>query len=351
MKRILFVIMLSLLVLSCREAEEVVEPTAVLPTEAVQEEQANNSEAEADTESDTLPTSLDGSITLTKATYQPEEAIEIRLVVNTPLADDAWVGIVPSDTPHGSELENDAVDISYTYINNLSDEGTLTLYAPVDAGQYDVRLFNTDASDGVELASISIAVGNVDPASESGNGTEGSEVGEEVAEAPEETAPPVEEEAETETAVVTNSGCIIGTWRVTNLDEYLVASIESNMPAEGGFTVSAETTGDLLITFTPEEMSMSSNDYAVIVTAAGQTIPVAVTAEGTANYQTDGNTISNIVTTYDSTASAGGQTISVDMAWFTAAGVEGGTVTYTCDGDAMSWTEPYPINILFDRVN
>ena len=101
--------------------------------------------------------SLDGLMSLDKENYAINEAIAVTLMINTPLADNAWVGIVPSDTPHGSEAENDEVDVAYAYVSDAQD-GVLVLEAPYDAGNYDVRIFSTD-SDGVELDSISITVG------------------------------------------------------------------------------------------------------------------------------------------------------------------------------------------------
>lgn len=105
----------------------------------------------------TLPTTLDGSITLDKLAYTAGEPIVASIVINTPLADDAWLGIVPSDTPHGREVDSDAADISYVYISQ-AENGQITLYAPSAPGSYDVRLFNTDVESGVELHSITITV-------------------------------------------------------------------------------------------------------------------------------------------------------------------------------------------------
>lgn len=106
-------------------------------------------------ESMEIPTVLDGSMSLDKETYTVEEMIVVSLQINTPLASDAWVGIVPSDTPHGLESDADAVDLAYAYVESNEE---ITLYAPYEPGQYDVRLFNTDSSDGVELASVTITV-------------------------------------------------------------------------------------------------------------------------------------------------------------------------------------------------
>jgi len=45
----------------------------------------------------------------------------------------AWVGIIPSKVPHGSEQVNDRHDISYRYLKNQTS-GTLVFNAPVQAG-------------------------------------------------------------------------------------------------------------------------------------------------------------------------------------------------------------------------
>lgn len=107
----------------------------------------------------TLPTTLNGSMTLDKSSYNIDEAIVITLVLNEPQAADAWVGIVPSDTPHGLESDGDEVDLTYEYVSNAVD-GKITLYAPSEPGSYDVRMYNTDDSsaNGVELASVTITV-------------------------------------------------------------------------------------------------------------------------------------------------------------------------------------------------
>ena len=105
-----------------------------------------------------IPTTLDGSMTTDKSSYNVGEAIEVTLVLNTPLADDAWVGLVPSAIPHGLESDSDASDVYYDYVSSAVD-GKLLLYAPNEAGSYDVRLLNTDhGANGVELASITITV-------------------------------------------------------------------------------------------------------------------------------------------------------------------------------------------------
>ena len=104
-----------------------------------------------------LDTTLDGSMTLAKDSFTVGEAIEISLVINSVVADDAWVGIIPAAVPHGLEAEADAADVSYLYTRDAVD-GKLILYAPLEAGNYDVRLFNTDGEGGVELESVPFMV-------------------------------------------------------------------------------------------------------------------------------------------------------------------------------------------------
>lgn len=69
---------------------------------------------------------------------------------------DAWLGVVPSDVPHGSEQTNDEHDLSYDYIRGRTG-GTVILPAPSTPGRYDIRLHDAD-HDGREVASASFEV-------------------------------------------------------------------------------------------------------------------------------------------------------------------------------------------------
>ena len=97
-------------------------------------------------------------MTLDKTDVNVGEEFGVTLVINVPLADDAWVGIVPSETPHGAEGDGDTVDVYYVYVSQAVD-GRVTMIAPAVAGTYDVRLYSSDDSTvGVELASTTITV-------------------------------------------------------------------------------------------------------------------------------------------------------------------------------------------------
>ncbi|MCA9918508.1 MAG: hypothetical protein KC445_11180 [Anaerolineales bacterium] len=103
-----------------------------------------------------IPTVLDGSMALDKTSYAAGEAIVVTLEINTPLADNAWVGVIPADTPHGLEVDGDNTYISYDWLYNLAD-GRITLNAPNEPGRYTVRLYNTD-DQGVEVATEDFTV-------------------------------------------------------------------------------------------------------------------------------------------------------------------------------------------------
>lgn len=89
-------------------------------------------------------------VQLNKATFAPGEEIEI-LALGTGFGDEAWLGIVPVDTDQGSEAENRERSLS---IISLDTEGVLVLSAPLDPGEYEVRLNDGDH----ELAKRSFVV-------------------------------------------------------------------------------------------------------------------------------------------------------------------------------------------------
>lgn len=97
-------------------------------------------------------------VQLDKESYFPGDEIKVTALA-TGLSDSAWVGVVPTSAPHGKEVDNDSNKLSYVYTSN---EGPLTLVAPKEPGDYDIRLNDND-DDGVEVASRSFKV-TADPA-------------------------------------------------------------------------------------------------------------------------------------------------------------------------------------------
>ncbi|TET18702.1 MAG: hypothetical protein E3J78_05895, partial [Candidatus Cloacimonadota bacterium] len=66
---------------------------------------------------------------LDKTQFLAGEDIKVHFTASADFVDDAWVGIIPSDIPHGSESVNDANDITYQYMKKRI-KGTLNFKAP-----------------------------------------------------------------------------------------------------------------------------------------------------------------------------------------------------------------------------
>jgi hypothetical protein len=94
---------------------------------------------------------------LDKGNFAPGEEMKVHFTAPTNYAGDAWVGIIPSNIPHGEEAVNDAHDVTYDYLRK-NGSGTLLLRAPQQQGNWDCRMNDTDAG-GKEVASVSFTVG------------------------------------------------------------------------------------------------------------------------------------------------------------------------------------------------
>ena len=103
------------------------------------------------------------SLTINKRGYVPGESITAAFTAPAGLPTNAWVGVIPSSVPHGSEATNDQNDISYKYLDGKTS-GTLTFTAPSTPGSYDLRMNSSD-DNGVELTYVSFTVSGGAPAS------------------------------------------------------------------------------------------------------------------------------------------------------------------------------------------
>jgi len=93
-----------------------------------------------------------------KATVKAGEQITVTFVAQEGLDKNAWVGLIPSSTQHGSEKVNDQFDVAYKYMNGQLT-GTLSFTAPNEGGNYDFRMNESDSkADAKELASVSFVV-------------------------------------------------------------------------------------------------------------------------------------------------------------------------------------------------
>lgn len=99
------------------------------------------------------------SLTLDQTIFAPGEPISVKFTAEPDLDKTAWVGIIPSNIPHGSEVTNDAYDVQYQQLAGQTS-GVLTLTAPSQPGAYDLRMNNTDYAweNGTEIASVSFTV-------------------------------------------------------------------------------------------------------------------------------------------------------------------------------------------------
>jgi len=93
---------------------------------------------------------------LDKTIYAPGEEIRLALTAPAAFGPKAWVGIIPSDVPHGSEDENDQHDVAYMYLDKKT-QGLLVFEAPEKAGVYDFRMHDTD-DNGNEITHIEFTV-------------------------------------------------------------------------------------------------------------------------------------------------------------------------------------------------
>ena len=100
---------------------------------------------------------LEGTLKLQKNVFAPGEQIKVDFTAPAELSRSAWIGIIPSDIPHGKEEVNDQHDIQYSYLEKKSS-GVLNFVAPPEAGSYDFRMNSSD-NNGEEITSVSFKVG------------------------------------------------------------------------------------------------------------------------------------------------------------------------------------------------
>jgi len=89
-------------------------------------------------------------------TAKPGESIQVNYSAPSDYPENAWIGIIPSNIPHGSESENDNYDLSYQYLKKQT-MGSLRFVAPSKEGKYDFRMHDTD-NNGKEIAFVTFEV-------------------------------------------------------------------------------------------------------------------------------------------------------------------------------------------------
>ena len=102
------------------------------------------------------PQIQDISIWLEKTTFAPNEEINVHFTAPASFPSNAWIGLIPSNVPHGDETVNDQNDMDYEYISGRTS-GVMTFKAPETAGSYDFRMNDNDNS-GTEVGHVSFTV-------------------------------------------------------------------------------------------------------------------------------------------------------------------------------------------------
>jgi len=99
---------------------------------------------------------IEPEINVDKLSFVTGERIVVHFKAPSTFAENAWVGIVPTTVPHGSETINDRNDVAYQYLSGRTS-GDLVFTAPEEPGIYDIRMNDADEG-GKEVASTTIAV-------------------------------------------------------------------------------------------------------------------------------------------------------------------------------------------------
>lgn len=96
------------------------------------------------------------TLEIPKRVYHGGETIEVKFTAPGYFSRTAWIGIVPSTVEHGSEEINDREKLFQKYLDGASS-GLITLYAPLEEGDYDIRMNDSDV-EGMEVAWVSFTV-------------------------------------------------------------------------------------------------------------------------------------------------------------------------------------------------
>lgn len=100
---------------------------------------------------------LEGTLKIHKDVFAPGEQIDVDFTAPEALPKNAWVGMIPSNIPHGKEEVNDQHDIGWNYLEKKS-AGTLHFIAPPEQGSYDFRMNSSSSAGGVEITSVTFQV-------------------------------------------------------------------------------------------------------------------------------------------------------------------------------------------------
>lgn len=97
-------------------------------------------------------------LALSKAQYKPGESLEVRFAImpKDKLDAQAWVGLVPTDVPHGKGADNALYRMAYAELGP-HHQGTLVFDVPETPGKYDLRMHDR-GENGRELIYVTFEV-------------------------------------------------------------------------------------------------------------------------------------------------------------------------------------------------
>jgi hypothetical protein len=81
------------------------------------------------------------------------QTVDLNYSVIEPLYETAWLGVIPSDVPHGDGYENDRYDVLFVYLKgSAKNRIRIAIPANIPSGEYEIRIFDSD-QNGKEVAS------------------------------------------------------------------------------------------------------------------------------------------------------------------------------------------------------
>jgi len=91
------------------------------------------------------------TITASTSETAPGQEVVVSYIASPEWSSDAWIGLIPADTPRGDQKIADKKDIDYQYLNR-SPAGNMTFLMPEVPGFYEFRLFPSDDDTYPEVA-------------------------------------------------------------------------------------------------------------------------------------------------------------------------------------------------------
>jgi len=102
------------------------------------------------------------SLSSSKSVVKAGERFQVTYKTNVFLRNGTWFGFVTPDVPHNDQVasseNNSEYGYPFAYVGMEETEGTVELEAPSKPGKYEVRFFDSNVDDALELGSIPVEV-------------------------------------------------------------------------------------------------------------------------------------------------------------------------------------------------